>query len=116
ELGKWEWDLVRSVRVVLDAGIHGLGWSREQALEYWEEHIPGQPDLADREVTRVTHWPAQALSYKVGADAIQRLRDRLAKALGQRFDAARFHRALLELGMVPLPLIEEHITTRLTKG
>lgn len=116
ELGKWEWDLVRSVRVVLDAGIHGLGWSREQALEYWEQHIPGQPDLADREVTRVTHWPAQALSYKVGADAIQRLRDRLAKALGQRFDAARFHRALLELGMVPLPLIEEHITARLTKG
>ncbi|MBK9077277.1 MAG: DUF885 family protein [Flavobacteriales bacterium] len=39
-LGKWEWDLVRSVRVVLDAGIHGLGWSREEALRYWEKHIP----------------------------------------------------------------------------
>lgn len=115
ELGKWEWDLVRSVRVVLDAGIHGLGWSRTQALAYWEQHIPDRPDLADREVTRVTHWPAQALSYKVGADAIQRLRDRAHRQLGADFDAARFHRALLELGMVPLPVIEEHITARLTK-
>lgn len=109
ELGKWEWDLVRSVRIVLDAGIHGLGWSREQALAYWEEHIPGKPEMADREVTRVTNWVAQALSYKVGADGIQRLRDRYQRELGPDFDAARFHRAFLDLGMVPLPVIEAHI-------
>ncbi|MBV6405566.1 MAG: DUF885 domain-containing protein [Flavobacteriales bacterium] len=114
ELGKWEWDLVRSVRVVLDAGIHGLGWSREQALAYWEKHIPGKPALADREVTRVTNWPAQALSYKVGADGIQRLRDRLAEAHGPRFNAARFHRAFLDLGMVPLPIAEDQLAQRLT--
>ncbi|MBK9275089.1 MAG: DUF885 domain-containing protein [Flavobacteriales bacterium] len=114
ELGKWEWDLVRSVRVVLDAGIHGLGWSRAEAMAYWERHIPGRPDLAEREVTRVTHWAAQALSYKVGADAIQRLRDRLAEALGPRFDAARFHRTFLDLGMVPLPVAETHLTRTLS--
>lgn len=106
ELGKWEWDLVRSVRVVLDAGIHGLGWSRDQALAYWEKHIPGKAALADREVTRVTNWAAQALSYKVGADGIQRLRERSQRELGKDFDAARFHRAFLDLGMVPLPVAE----------
>ncbi|WKZ64974.1 MAG: DUF885 family protein [Flavobacteriales bacterium] len=116
ELGKWEWDLVRSVRVALDAGIHGLGWSRQEALTYWEEHIPGVPELADREVTRVTNWAAQALSYKVGADAIQRLRERLAAELGPRFDAARFHRAFLEMGMLPLPVIEEQLAAHLHKG
>ncbi|MBK7269233.1 MAG: DUF885 domain-containing protein [Flavobacteriales bacterium] len=114
-LGKWEWDLVRSVRVVLDAGIHGLGWSREEALRYWEKHIPGQPELADREVTRVTNWAAQALSYKVGAHGISALRERLQRELGDRFDAARFHRAYLDLGMVPLPVAEQHLYQRLTE-
>ena len=116
ELGKWEWDLVRSVRVVLDAGIHGMGWTRAQALAYWEQHIPGRPDLADREVTRVTNWAAQALSYKVGADAIARLRDRVVEAQGPRFDAARFHRAFLDLGMVPMPVADLHLIRTMTEG
>ena len=106
---------MRSVRVVLDAGIHGLGWSREEALGYWEKHIPGQPELADREVTRVTNWAAQALSYKVGAHGISALRERLQRELGDRFDAARFHRAYLDLGMVPLPVAEQHLYQRLTE-
>ncbi len=111
-LGKWEWDLVRSVRVVLDAGIHGLGWSREQALAYWEKHIPGRLELADREVTRVTNWAAQALSYKVGADGIQRLRERSLRELGADFNAARFHRVFLDLGMVPIAVAERALTER----
>ncbi|MBK7554147.1 MAG: DUF885 domain-containing protein [Flavobacteriales bacterium] len=112
-LGKWEWDLVRSVRLVLDAGIHYHGWSHQQALDYWLQHIPGQDAIAEREVTRVTNWAAQALSYKVGADRIQRMRDALQHEQGPRFNAARFHRAYLHMGQVPIAVAEGNIRERL---
>ncbi len=108
-LGKWEWDLVRSVRLVLDAGIHYYGWTHQQALDYWKQHIPGQDAIAEREVTRVTNWAAQALSYKVGADRIQRMRDRMQAELGPGFNAARFHRAYLDMGQVPMEVVEKNM-------
>lgn len=112
-LGKWEWDLVRSVRLVLDAGIHYYGWSHQQALQYWRQHIRGQDDIAEREVTRVTNWAAQALSYKVGADRLQRIRQQLERALGPRFDVAAFHRAFLDMGPVPMSVVERNLADRL---
>lgn len=115
-LGKWEWDLVRSVRLVLDAGIHYYGWSHERALAYWKAHIPGQDGIAEREVTRVTNWAAQALTYKVGADRIQRLRDgfELEHSLnGQRPDIARFHSAFLGMGRVPIEVVEQNMAAAL---
>lgn len=115
-LGKWEWDLVRSVRLVLDAGIHYYGWSHQQALDYWEQHIPGQDAIAEREVTRVTNWAAQALSYKVGADRLQRIRDGLKEKRGARFDAARFHRTFLDLGMVPMIVAERTLLEQQDPG
>ncbi|MBP6391028.1 MAG: DUF885 domain-containing protein [Flavobacteriales bacterium] len=111
-LGKWEWDLVRSVRLVLDAGIHSRGWTHEQALAYWKSHIPGQDAIAEREVTRVTNWAAQALSYKVGADRIQRMREAAQQKLGKGFSAAGFHRAFLDLGMVPITVAERTLAER----
>jgi uncharacterized protein (DUF885 family) len=112
-LGKWEWDLVRSVRLVLDCGIHYYGWSHQQALEYWNEHVPGQAEIAEREVTRVTNWAAQALSYKVGAERLQRMREQLERRLGPRFDPAAFHRAFLDMGQVPISVVERNIAGRL---
>lgn len=102
-LGKWEWDLVRSARLVIETGIHYYGWSREKALQYWKENIPRQDDIAEREVTRVTNWPGQALCYKVGADRIEKM----AK---DRKDRRSFHKRFLELSYFPLAVVEEYFT------
>jgi uncharacterized protein (DUF885 family) len=72
-LGKLEWDLVRSARLVMETGIHYYGWTREEAMAYWKENIKGQDEIADREITRITNWAGQALCYKVGAMAIKKI-------------------------------------------
>ncbi|MES2851101.1 MAG: DUF885 domain-containing protein [Bacteroidota bacterium] len=108
ELGKWEWDLVRSLRLVLDAGIHYYGWTKQQALQYWKENIKGQDDIAEREVSRVTNWAAQALSYKIGASFIFQLQEnwRLKNPAGQLKD---FRLQYLSAGMVPLLIMQDII-------
>lgn len=108
ELGKWEWDLVRSARLCIDAGIHQYGWSQAKALEYWRREVPGQEQIAEREITRVTNWTAQALSYKAGADCILELRRKMEEKYGARFDEARFHRTYLSFGMRPLEVIKQN--------
>lgn len=105
ELGKWEWDLVRSARLVIDAGIHYYGWSHDEALAYWKANIPGQDDIAEREVSRVTRWPAQALSYKVGADAIFHMQEEWKKKHPSG-SLADFRRQYLDYGMAPLDVIQ----------
>jgi uncharacterized protein (DUF885 family) len=107
ELGKWEWDLVRSARVVLDVGIHARGWTKAQALAYWQANVPGQDDIAEREINRVTNWPGQCLSYKVGAQRIEDMKARLTRRPG--FDLRRFHAAYLALSGLPLEVVEQHI-------
>lgn len=111
ELGKWEWDLVRSVRLVLDVGIHYHGWSRERALEFWKANIPGQDDIAAREVTRVTNWPAQALGYKIGARIIGDMKAGLQEKYREAFDPVCFHRTYLDFGNVPLEVMRNHFET-----
>jgi len=115
-VGKWEWDLVRSVRLVLDVGIHQEGWSREQALAFWKTHITGQDEIAEREVDRVTNWPAQALGYKVGADMIERIAVNIREKQGDQWDMAAFHRAFLNAGELPLALMEAYIALDLGVG
>ena len=110
ELGKWEWDLVRSARLVIDAGIHYYGWTREQALDYWKKTIPGQDDIADREVTRVTNWTAQALSYKIGAAFIFQLKEKCRQEFGPAYDEKKFHRTILSFGMAPLEVIDKNFS------
>jgi uncharacterized protein (DUF885 family) len=107
-LGKWEWDLVRSVRLVLDAGIHYYGWTREEALAYWKKNIAGQDEIAEREITRVTNWTAQALSYKAGSLCIMNLKEDLKKKYGSKFDERKFHRCYLSYGMRPLAVIKDN--------
>ena len=111
QLGHCEWDLVRSARLVLDAGIHYYGWSYKRALDYWQKNIPGQDGIADREIMRVTRWPAQALSYKAGAECLMQLRRQMVARYGGQFDQRIFHRAYLSFGMRPLALIRQHLET-----
>jgi uncharacterized protein (DUF885 family) len=106
EYGKWEWDLVRSARVALDVGIHHKGWSREQSLAYWRANVPDQEDIAVREIDRITRWPAQVVSYKVGERAFLDLKAEHARRQGASFDVRDFHARVLALGAVPISVLE----------
>jgi uncharacterized protein (DUF885 family) len=105
ELGAVEWDLVRSIRVVLDVGINFDGWSDQRAHDYWQQELPMLPELADREINRVREWPAQAITYKYGASVIRQLRSEQQARLGPAFDIRTFHDDVLKNGSLPLALL-----------
>jgi uncharacterized protein (DUF885 family) len=96
----------RAVRLVVDTGIHAMGWSRDRAREYFALHAPAQ-SLA--EVDRYIARPGQALAYKLGQLKILELRRKAEKTLGARFDIRDFHDAVLRNGTLPLDLLEEQI-------
>lgn len=104
-LGALEWDLVRSIRVVLDVGINARGWSQAQAMDYWQRRLPMLPDLAEREIARVRNWPVQAIAYKQGAVLLREMRTQEQARLGERFDIRHFHDRVLRHGAVPLALL-----------
>ena len=103
----------RAVRLVVDTGLHAMGWSRERAREYFAAHVPSQ-SLA--EVDRYIAMPAQALAYKLGQLKILELRERAEKALGSRFDLRQFHDVVLRNGTIPLDLLEEEVDTYLSEA
>ncbi|WP_103072112.1 DUF885 domain-containing protein [Aquimarina sediminis] len=108
EYGKWEWDLIRSVRVSLDVAINYYGWSDKKALDFWKKYIKNQDDIGVREIARMKRWPAQVISYKYGAKMFLKLLNKAKK--NPDFEYKRFHKKILEHGDVPLTLIESHYT------
>jgi uncharacterized protein (DUF885 family) len=109
-LGKWEWDLVRSVRLAIDVGIHSQGWSRAQALEFWRKHVFNQETIAEREVDRIIRWPVQVMSYKLGERAFNEMRQTCQLSHGSRFDIRRFHSIVLKRGSIPLPVVKQVVS------
>jgi prolyl oligopeptidase len=94
----------RAVRLVVDTGIHSMGWTRDQAIEYFRAHAP-QASLA--EVDRYITWPGQALAYKMGQLKILELRRQAEQKLGAKFDIRDFHDVVLRNGALPLELLQE---------
>jgi uncharacterized protein (DUF885 family) len=108
-LGKLEFDLVRSVRVVMDVGLNYYGWTNQQALDFWHANIKGQDEIAQREIDRMLRWPVQVLTYKVGADKIMALKTLAQQKLGEQFDSKEFHHRIIGFGYVPLFLVERRV-------
>jgi uncharacterized protein (DUF885 family) len=96
----------RAARLVIDTGIHSMGWTREQAQDYLRGHAPTQ---ALAEVDRYISWPAQALSYKMGQLKIVELRKKAEQKFGPKFDIRDFHDAVLRDGSLPLELLDQQV-------
>ena len=100
----------RAARLVVDTGIHALGWTRAQAVAYMVDSADVPRDAAEAEVDRDYVWPAQALGYKLGELQILKLRQAARDALGERFDLRAFDQELIDHGALPLPVLERVIT------
>ena len=108
-LGRLSFSAWRAIRLVVDTGVHALGWSRARAIAFMEDNAALSRDNVLNEVDRYIAWPGQALAYKLGELEIRRLRADAQKRLGAAFDLRAFHDALLGAGAVSLPVLRAQI-------
>ena len=109
--GQQSYAMWRAARLVIDTGIHRYGWSREQAIDYLASHTALSQHEVETEVDRYISWPGQALSYMLGELTIRRLRTEAEAKLGPRFDIKGFHDTFLDMGAVPLSVLEDQMHT-----
>lgn len=105
--GKLTYEQWRACRLVVDTGIHALGWSRERAVEYLQSNTALSLHEVNTEIDRYISWPGQAVSYKIGEIKIRELRAKAEKELGQKFEIRDFHEVILGQGTVTLEIMEE---------
>jgi uncharacterized protein (DUF885 family) len=109
DYGRLENEMWRSVRLVVDTGVHFKHWTREQMVEFFREHTAMDEQNIQTEVDRYIAWPGQALSYKLGQMKILELRERARQELGDKFNIREFHDAVLDEGALPLDVLEEKV-------
>ena len=102
-------EMHRAIRLVVDAGMHSQGWTREQAMQYSRDHEAASEQNIESEIERYMSGPGQALSYKMGQLKILELRAKAEKALGAKFDIKEFHNRVLDSGSLPLSKLEDII-------
>jgi uncharacterized protein (DUF885 family) len=107
--GRLTYEMWRACRLVVDTGLHALGWSREKAMDFLAANTALSLHEVRTETDRYISWPGQALAYKMGELKIRELRLTAEKELGPRFDVRGFHDAILANGPVPLPVLEEQV-------
>lgn len=107
--GRLTYEMWRAGRLVVDTGLHAMGWSRQQAIELFVENSALSIHNINTEVDRYISWPGQALAYKMGELTILRLRAQATEALGAKFDIRRFHDAVVGAGGIPLNILEARI-------
>jgi uncharacterized protein (DUF885 family) len=109
-IGMLSYDAWRASRLVVDTGMHAMGWSRSQAITFMTEHSALAINNITNEVDRYLSWPGQSLAYKIGQLEIRRVRSDAEAALGSRFDIKAFHDAVLGHGPLPLSTMREAVT------
>ena len=114
--GYLTYQMWRACRLVVDTGIHHLGWTRQQAIDYLTQNTALSAREIANEVDRYISWPGQALSYELGYLKMLDLRAKAEKALGPKFDLRAFHDTVLSLGSVPLPVLEQRIDRFIAEG
>ena len=112
-MGMYSADSLRACRLVVDTGLHALGWSRQQAIDYMVANSPLTEGVCRPEVDRYICRPGQATSYMIGRLEIQRMRREAEERQGARFDVRRFHSAVLDSGALPLDVLDRVVARRL---
>jgi uncharacterized protein (DUF885 family) len=109
KFGQLTYEMWRAVRLVVDTGMHSLGWTRDQAIEFFKANTGKTEHDIVVEVDRYIVWPGQALAYKIGELKIKEIKARAQAELGEAFDIRAFHDALLGNGALPLSVLEVHM-------
>jgi uncharacterized protein (DUF885 family) len=115
DFGRLTYEMWRACRLVVDTGIHALGWSRQRAIDFMAENTALSIHNITTEVDRYIAWPGQALAYKTGQLEIRRLRSEAEQRLGEEFDVRDFHDVVLGSGAVPLDVLRDNVAAYLDR-
>ncbi len=110
DFGRLSYEMWRACRLVVDTGMHYLGWTREQAIQFMADNTALTLHNIAAEVDRYISWPGQATAYKMGELKIRALRQQAEEQLGEQFDVRQFHDVVLGSGAVPLDVLDENVT------
>ena len=116
KFGRLTYEMWRAIRLVVDTGLHSMGWTRDQAIDFFREYAAKTDQDIVVEVDRYIVWPGQALGYKMGQLKIRELRTQAEQQLGPRFDIRQFHDVVLGHGAVPLDVLERQVNHWVSRG